>query len=112
MAALHAIAAELNRTAGAAEAERLGSQLLAGGWLLGLLGRTPDEHFHGQPTPSQGEQGAAAPLTNANIEALIERRNQARRERDFQQADAIRDQLAAAGVELEDSRAGTRWRRG
>ena len=112
LAALHAIAAELNRTAGAAEAERLGSQLLAGGWLLGLLGRTLDEHFHGQPTPSQGEQGVAAPLTNANIEALLERRNQARRERDFRQADAIRDQLAAAGVELEDSRAGTRWRRG
>ena len=88
----------------------MAAQLRAGGWLLGLLGKTPDEHFHGQPTPRQEAQDAAA-LTDAAIEALIERRNQARQGRDFQQADAIRDQLAAAGVELEDTRAGTLWRR-
>ena len=110
LAALHAIAAELNRAAGAAEAERLGSQLLAGGWLLGLLAKTPDEHFHGQPAPVQDERSAAA-LTDAEIETLIDNRNQARRDRDFQQADAIRGQLAAAGVELEDTRSGTHWRR-
>ena len=110
LAALHAIAAELNRAADAAKAERLGSQLLAGGWLLGLLAKTPDEHFHGQPAPPQDEQSAAA-LTDADIETLIDKRNQARRDRDFQQADAIRSQLTAAGVELEDSRAETRWRR-
>ncbi len=110
LAALHAIAAELNRAADAAKAERLGSQLLAGGWLLGLLAKTPDEHFHSQPAPPQDEQSAAA-LTDADIETLIDKRNQARRDRDFQQADAIRSQLTAAGVELEDSRAETRWRR-
>ena len=110
LAALHAIAGQLNRTDDAAEADRLAAQLRAGGWLLGLLGKTPDEHFHGQPTPPEEAQDAAA-LTDAAIEALITRRNQARQGRDFQQADAIRNQLAAAGVELEDTRAGTLWRR-
>ena len=110
LAALHDIAGQLNRTDDGAEADRLAAQLRDGGWLLGLLGKAPDEHFHGQPTSRQEEQDAAI-LTDADIEALIERRNQARQSRDFQQADAIRDELAANGVELEDTRAGTLWRR-
>ena len=111
LAALHDIAGRLNQTDDDAEADRLAAQLRAGGWLLGLLGKTPDEHFHGQPTPCQEGQTAAA-LTDDDIEALIARRNQARQGKDFQQADAIRNQLAANGVELEDTRAGTLWRRG
>jgi cysteinyl-tRNA synthetase len=45
------------------------------------------------------------------IEALIAERNQAKSERDFERADAIREQLKAAGVEIQDSREGTTWRR-
>ena len=45
------------------------------------------------------------------IEALIEERQQARAVRDFQRADAIRDQLAAQGIILEDTPQGVRWRR-
>jgi len=46
-----------------------------------------------------------------DIEALIEERNQARRDRNFARADEIRDQLLADGIVLEDGPQGTRWRR-
>jgi cysteinyl-tRNA synthetase len=47
----------------------------------------------------------------ADIERLIEDRRAARKRRDFAAADQIRDDLAARGVLLEDSAAGTRWKR-
>ncbi|SDW89126.1 cysteinyl-tRNA synthetase [Marininema mesophilum] len=47
----------------------------------------------------------------AEIEAKIEERQQARRDRDFSRADAIRDELAAQGILLEDTPQGVRWRR-
>jgi cysteinyl-tRNA synthetase len=47
----------------------------------------------------------------AEIERLIEERRDARRRRDFRAADRVRDELAARGVLLEDSAAGTRWKR-
>jgi cysteinyl-tRNA synthetase len=45
------------------------------------------------------------------IEALIAKRNQARRNRDFAGADAIRQQLLDRGILIEDTREGTKWRR-
>ena len=44
------------------------------------------------------------------VESLIEERNAARESRDFQRADAIRDELAEKRIVLEDSAAGTRWK--
>ena len=49
---------------------------------------------------------------DAEIEALIEERNQARRDKNFARSDELRDQLAAQGIVLEDGAQGTRWRRG
>ena len=51
------------------------------------------------------------PVPVDEIERLIEERHAARRRRDFAAADRIRDDLAARGVLLEDSPAGTRWKR-
>ncbi len=45
------------------------------------------------------------------VEKLIEDRRAARASRDFARADAIRDQLDAKGIVLEDTASGTRWRR-
>ena len=50
-------------------------------------------------------------LLDADVEALIEERQQARKAKNFARADEIRDQLAAQGIILEDTRAGVKWRR-
>jgi len=51
-------------------------------------------------------------LTDAEIEGLIAERNAARKQRNFKRSDEIRDELAAKGVVIEDSREGVRWKRG
>ena len=51
------------------------------------------------------------PVPVEDIERLIEDRHAARRRRDFGAADRIRNELAERGVLLEDSAAGTRWKR-
>ncbi|MCM3723568.1 MULTISPECIES: cysteine--tRNA ligase [Solibacillus] len=53
-----------------------------------------------------------AGLLDEEIEALIEERNQARKDRDFARSDEIRDQLLGMDIVLEDTRQGTRWKRG
>ena len=51
------------------------------------------------------------PVPVEEIERLIAARHEARRRRDFAEADRIRDDLAARGVLLEDSAGTTRWKR-
>lgn len=51
-------------------------------------------------------------LLDEEIDALIQERNEARRNRDFKRADEIRDQLLSMNIILEDTRQGTRWKRG
>jgi cysteinyl-tRNA synthetase len=72
--------------------------LKASGALLGLLTRTTDQWFRG------GEDDSA-------IEALIARRAEAKKNRDFAAADRIRDELKAQGIVLEDTASGTTWRK-
>jgi len=76
------------------------------GGRLGILRIDPAEFFRGAAgqTASQGGVGAA------DIEALIAQRNQARKDKNFAEADRIRDQLKAMGVTLQDSPQGTTWR--
>ena len=51
-------------------------------------------------------------LLDAEIDALLEARIQARKDRNFARADEIRDMLQNMGIILEDTRQGTRWKRG
>ena len=73
--------------------------LLAGGKTLGLLQ---------QPAQAWFRRGDSA-VDPARIEALLHERRAAREHRDFARADAIRDELSALGIAIEDSAQGTRW---
>jgi cysteinyl-tRNA synthetase len=51
------------------------------------------------------------PQWEAAVTALVRERDEARRRRDWGRADAIRAQLEAQGVILEDTPSGTRWKK-
>lgn len=53
---------------------------------------------------------SGADVDEAWIEAMIQKRKEAKKARDFAESDRIRDELAAKGVILQDSREGTSWR--
>lgn len=80
--------------------------LLRLGDVLGLFGSEPA----GWLARSAQEGLADAGLSEADIEALIVERREARASRDFARADQIRDELAAMGVQLLDGPEGTTWK--
>ncbi len=81
------------------------------GAVLGLLGKPQDEvrrfGLRGRKALGDGGKGP----DDAAIEAMIARRGEAKKAKRFAEADAIRAELAAMGIVLEDTAAGTTWRR-
>jgi len=104
ISALHAIAARLNKAA-LDEKPALKAELQAAARLLGLLEADPSAWFQDKKAGDDG-------LDNATIDQLVAERTQAKKDKNFARADEIRDQLKDAGIQLEDTREGTRWTRG
>jgi cysteinyl-tRNA synthetase len=113
LAVLQSLARELNTAKAAGEqaaAGALAAELKSLAGLLGLLGHEPGEGLATRSTLTAGES-AGEGLDDARIDALVEARTAARQARNWAESDRLRDQLAAAGVILEDGPGGTTWRR-
>ncbi|MED5575130.1 MAG: DALR domain-containing protein, partial [Pseudomonadota bacterium] len=104
LSALHAKLRDLNIAEGDAR-EEVAFELRRAAKVLGLLEQDPEEWFRWAPSAQGG-------LDDAQIESLIQQRAEARAAKDFATSDRLRDELAEAGIILEDKPEGTIWRRG
>ena len=103
IAEIHALAHRMHK-ADEAEKPALKARMLAAGNLLGILAADPSGWMQGGVD--------AVGISGEQVEALIEERTQAKLDKDYARADEIREELSAQGIVLEDSRDGTKWRRG
>jgi cysteinyl-tRNA synthetase len=99
LAEIARIAGEARRATDEGDKARLKADLLGAGLALGLLQQDPAAWF------ARGNDGG----DDARIQALVDERIAARKAKDFARSDAIRDELAAEGIVLEDTAQGVRW---
>lgn len=102
MAAMHELAGQMFKAQSDGEKQQLKWALLEAGNLLGILQETPSTWF---TAASDGE------ISEQEIEQLIAERTAAKKAKDFAKADAVRQQLDDAGIDIQDTREGVRWRR-
>ena len=107
IAVMHEIAHELNRqddkTSGYSKS--LAATLIYLGKIFGLLEANPENYL-------KSKTGTAmVKLDYGQIEEYIKQRNEARKQKDFQEADRIRNLLQDNGISLEDTTSGTVWYR-
>jgi len=98
LAALHGLAAQVHSTADPDRRAELAEALREAGAFMGLLQQ--DARAWAQSGASDADR----------IEVLVAARQQARAAKDWARADALRADLAALGVEVEDAGGATRWR--
>jgi len=110
IAVLFELAREINkcRETDSGLAGRLAGCLHRLGGILGLLQVEPESYLRETATRLDA---AAEALSEAAVEALIARRISAREQKDWAEADRLRDELEGYGIVLEDGVAGTTWRR-
>ncbi len=106
VAVLFDLVRDINRARDSGDEVRheLASLLRELGGVIGLLQDDPETYLKSRAGQGQG-------LADAEIDALVAQRLQARAQKDWATADRLRDQLTAAGIEIEDGPEGTRWRR-
>ncbi|MBX3504638.1 MAG: cysteine--tRNA ligase [Parvibaculum sp.] len=102
LAVLFDLAKQANTATDPGTRAQLKAALIGAGRMIGILEMDPEAWFAGG--------GAASHIDGEEIERLIAARNAARKARDFAEADRIRDELAARGIQIEDGPQGTSWR--
>jgi cysteinyl-tRNA synthetase len=108
VAVLHDTVREGNKALAAGDLAGLGELAGPVRAMLAVLGLDPfDPHWASGAGSAREEKLEAA--VEALVASLLEQRQEARRARDFATADALRDRLKAAGVEVEDTPAGPTW---
>jgi len=100
LALLSRLADKARRAGSAEERQSAKRELLGAGWFLGLLQQDPEAWF----------KASAVEIDAAWVERLLGERAEARRNQDYAKSDRIRDELAAAGVIIEDGPQGARWK--
>ena len=111
LAIVHTAVRDGNTALSAANKEAVRESLAQVRAMLGVLGLDPfDPHwiggFAGRPA---GGDAVLRGVVDRLVPAALEQREAARAARDFAAADAIRDQLTEAGIDIEDTAAGPRW---
>jgi cysteinyl-tRNA synthetase len=108
VAAIYEVVREGNKllAAGASDALRGAASSVHG--MLAVLGLDPMDPYWASGGSSVREEKLTAAV-DALVGVLLERRAEARAGKDFAAADAIRDQLKAAGITLEDTPQGPQW---
>jgi cysteinyl-tRNA synthetase len=104
LAIVHESLRDGNSALAAGDVAGTGKQLAAVRAMLSVLGLDPVA----EPWASGGGSGLR-PVVDALVQVAIEQRQAARARRDYPAADAIRQQLLAAGIVVEDTPAGPRW---
>jgi len=109
IAVLFEIAREINkqRDTDKEASIQLAENLYSLGGVLGLLQTEPEEFLR----TTAGTEAAPGALAGDEIETMIAQRIAARAEKNWAEADRIRDALESQGIILEDGAAGTSWRR-
>ena len=100
LSTLFGLAKLINNSQNVQEQSMYSSTMKELGQVLGLLHENSDAFL---------QYGAS--LSDNEIEAQIQQRNEARKANDFQKADQIRDDLAEQGILLDDSTEGTTWKK-
>jgi cysteinyl-tRNA synthetase len=105
LAAVHDVVREGNKALGQQDKETVRGSLVAARAMLSVLGL--------DPLDPQWQTGNSSDDLTGVVDALValalDQRQAARARKDYPAADAIRDQLAASGVSVEDTPAGPRW---
>ena len=104
LAAVHDVVREGNQLIAGGDSPALRGTLASVRRMLDVLGLDP---LH--PTWAGSAPRAGRDTVGALVEALLEQRQEARVRKDWAAADAVRDRLKAAGIEIEDTAAGPRW---
>jgi cysteinyl-tRNA synthetase len=103
LAELSALARAANTAVTEAEKADAKAALLGAGSLLAILQQDPADWLGSTRDDSDGE--------TAEIDAMVAARTAARAARNWAEADRLRDELAARGIEVTDTRDGATWRR-